>query len=192
METLPLRTGGGNLARRHYRRRRWPGWGSVAVLLAVGLTAYYLGLNMKPVPEKHAPPTVVNLVDPRQELITAGAPGWEYRRTLYADLDGDNSVETIEILARVLRAPKGSDDYQWDDGQPWQVYVQDGGEITHVYARYVQLGRLEVFVTDETPSRLAIAEAQGAGYALYYVEYTGPRRITAKEIANLPVRDRAW
>jgi hypothetical protein len=181
------------LARRSFRRRSRTPWGWLLVVALAAAAGAYLGHSIgRAISERTAPvPEPVTLVDPRHELVTATTPGWEYQRSLQADLDGDNTLETIEILARVLRSPSRPGEYQWDDGQPWQVYVKDGDHITHIYARYVQLGGLEVLVTDEPQPRLVIAETQGAGYALYAVEYGGPGKAKATELAAVPVRDRA-
>jgi hypothetical protein len=164
----------------------WVVWS--ALLVAVVLLVVAPRLGLMPRSGARRP---VNLIDPRQELVVAGSPGWDYHRTFEADLDGDNRPETIEILARVQREPGRDNDYQWDDGQPWQVYVRDGDQLTHVYARWVQLGRLSVYVTDELRPRLIIAESQGAGYALYAVEYQGPDRFKATMMTDFPVRDGA-
>jgi hypothetical protein len=179
--------------RSRYRRRKKVPWRWLACLIAAAvlLVLYLLGaLPWRP-PAAHAP-TMLNLVDPEQQPVTAPAPGWDYSRTLQADLDSDGAQETVHVLARVSRVPGRIDEYMWDDGQPWQVYIQDGDRVTHVYARFVQLGRLDVLITDEERPRLAIVEAQGAGYALYTVVYDGPDQVTLRELARLPVREYAW
>ncbi len=135
------------------------------------------------------PAQQVDLVDPKQELIAAGTPGWEYQQSMTAELDGDGSTEAIYILAKAMKDPNRPGEYQWDDGQPWQVYVQDGGDITRIFARWVQAGRLTVFVTDEEPARLVVAEQEGAGFHLYNVRYKGPGSVKATKMVSFPVRD---
>lgn len=164
----------------------WAIWSGLLVAALLLVVAPRLGLMPKSVARRP-----VDLVDSRQELVVAGAPGWEYHRSFEVDLNGDNHPETVDILARVSRTPERSDDYQWDDGQPWQVYVRDGDQLTHIYARWVQLGRLSVYATDEPRPRLIIAESQGAGYSLYAVEYQGPNRYKAVTITDFAVRDGA-
>jgi len=163
--------------RYHKKRSRWPLWLALAVVVAAAV--YIIGAWTRS----------TNLIDSQQELVNAGTAGWEYQQSMTADLDNDGSTETIFILARVLKDPLDPNEYQWDDGQPWQVYIQDGGDITRVYARFVQIGRLNVFVTDQEPPRLVIAEREGAGYSLYAVRYKGPGRTHTTKLAGFPVRD---
>lgn len=134
----------------------------------------------------------VNLLDKNQRPVLAGTPGWEYHRSLQTDLDQDGATETIEVIARVARTPGNPNEFAWDDGQPWQVYVQDGSKVTYVYNRFVQLGQLQVFTTDESKPRIAIAESQGAGYALYAISYSGPGNARSVQLNNLPVNQHTW
>ena len=159
------------------------------IVLLVVVVVFALSNRWGPIPQT-CDNRPVDLIDPHQELAVADAPGWEYQRTLEADLNGDGEPETIEIIARVLRAPQGAGDYQWDDGQPWQVYIRDGDQTTHVYARWVQLGELLVFVTDDPQPRLVIAESQGAGYALYTVDYHSPGKVKTVMVTSFSVSDR--
>lgn len=183
--------------RRHTRRRRqkripW-GWLAWLTLLIALLAIYFRGGLPYGLPgSTMSPGRTINLVESSQKPVTAGTPGWEYQRTLKADLNGDASEETIVVLARVSRVPGRTDVYQWDDGQPWQIYVQDGPNLTHIYSRYVQLGQLNVFITDEQPARVGIAENQGAGYGLYAVTYVRPGQVRAVELAKLPLKDKIW
>ena len=164
----------------------WIIWGALIATATCFALAFHLGL----ISRVRTSPSV-NLVDPRFELIEGGAVGWDYRRSFEADLNEDGRPETIEILARVSRDSGRGDDYQWDDGQPWQVYVREGDQLTHIYARWVQLGHISVYVTDEPHPRLMIAEAQGAGYALYSVVYKGPGQFETTMVTEFPVRDGA-
>lgn len=87
----------------------------------------------------------VDLIDPSIPAAVAGAEGWGYSRVAEADLTGDGATERVVLTARVEM-------YQgrpaWDDGQPWQVYVEaTDGSRTYLYARRLQLGTLEMRVT---------------------------------------------
>ena len=164
----------------------WIIWGALIATATCFALAFHLGL----ISRVRTSPSV-NLVDPGFVLLEGGAVGWDYRRSFVADLNEDGRPETIEILARVSRDSGRGDDYQWDDGQPWQVYVREGDQLTHIYARWVQLGHISVYVTDEPHPRLMIAEAQGAGYALYSVVYKGPGQFETTMVTEFPVRDGA-
>lgn len=168
--------------RTRYQRRsnRWRiFW--VLVLVLAAATVFYMVKNRN---------QQVNLIDPAQKLVVAGEAGWDYRQYLSADLDGDGSTETVVIMARVAKDPERPGEYQWDDGQPWQIYIQDGDNITHVYARWVQLGNLIVFITDEESARLAIAENEGAGFRLYMTKYTSNGQSKTRKLAGFSVLDR--
>lgn len=97
-----------------------------------------------------------------------------YSRAAQADLDGDGEAERVVLMARAEvrdRRPL------WDDGQPWQVYVEEsGGERTYLYARFVQLGsvtmriglgeegrRPSVVLVEHVPDRVAVYELQYSG-----------------------------
>lgn len=146
----------------------------------------------RPVPLQQDRP--VNLLDPRYPAATAGQQGYHYHESAAADLDGDGRAETVHVIARVERTgqpPPG--DVAWDDGQPWQVYVEAaGGARTHLYARWVQLGRLRVMIGERgSKPVLVILEEGGAGLALYQVTFGGQGQFQAVELAQVPVLDRA-
>ncbi|MBI2873772.1 MAG: hypothetical protein HYY09_01665 [Firmicutes bacterium] len=66
------------------------------------------------------------------------------------DLDRDGVIETLHLVAEVSKLDphlKGlnQDDFIWDDGQPWQVYIEEPtGEQTRIYSRFVQHGWVDV------------------------------------------------
>ena len=85
--------------------------------------------------------------------------------------------------SRRLRSLAGRDEVLrgqplWDDGQPWQVYVEEPtGELTLLFARYVQLGTVTARVTlhePDLPTAVLIIEHLPDGITLYEVEYRGP------------------
>ncbi|HHW10286.1 MAG TPA: hypothetical protein GXX29_09955 [Firmicutes bacterium] len=160
-------------------RRLWPVLVLVLVagaIIIIAISYFYLLPRYR---------QAISLVDPGHELVTQGTPGWEYHKILAADLDGDGETELVHMLARLAEDPMRPGEYQWDDGQPWQVYIEDGTEITHIYARYVQLGKLLALLTAETSPRLALLEIQGAGVALYTIDYRGPERFRVIRLAEL-------
>jgi hypothetical protein len=122
--------------------------------------------------------TPVVLVDSTIPPAVAGADGWMYSQSSEADLDGDGQAERVVLTARaeVMRGRP-----LWDDGQPWQVYVEEpDGARTYLYSRFVQLGSVtirlglpeggqgpSVLLLEHLPDRMALYEAEyrGAGDA---------------------------
>lgn len=121
-----------------------------------------------------AAPEPVDLVDPMIAPAIAGEDGWNFRLTTGADLSGDGTPEQVVLTARVEMV-RGRP--AWDDGQPWQVYVEESdGTRTRLYAQRLQLGTLSMRVTvgdslahptivllEELPDRLAVYEATYRG-----------------------------
>lgn len=122
------------------------------------------------------------LLAPAHGLVKHGAPGWEYSARLRADVDGDGVEETLWVIAQA-ELYKGR--LAWDDGQEWQVYVEeDSGETTHVFARYVQLAQLEVALTMDEPRELLV-NATGPSTAEYYrLRYRGPGQFSGRRIVQ--------
>lgn len=82
----------------------------------------------------------IQLVDPAIPPAVAGEDGWNYRQSAEADLDGDGQPERAVLTARVEMV-RGRP--AWDDGQPWQVYVEEqDGRRTYIYAQRLQIGTL--------------------------------------------------
>src|SRR5690606_15712646 len=67
------------------------------------------------------PAPQVALVDTSIQPGVAGQDGWMYSRSAEADLDGDGAPERVVLMAR---AEVMDGRPLWDDGQPWQVYVE--------------------------------------------------------------------
>jgi hypothetical protein len=127
---------------------------------------------------KAAPPTI-GLVDSAQPLAVAGANGWNYQQSTTADLDGDGKSERVVLTARV-EMMRGRP--VWDDGQPWQLYVEtDDKKRTYMYARYVQLGTLQLRLSDVDSARtrkIVILEHLPDRLAIYEGAYKGPDQLT--------------
>jgi hypothetical protein len=88
---------------------------------------------------------VEDLIDTSIAPAIAGAGGWNYRQTSDADLTGDGRDERVVLTARV-ELVRGRP--AWDDGQPWQVYVEHvDSSRTYLYAQRLQLGTLTLRVT---------------------------------------------
>jgi hypothetical protein len=117
------------------------------------------------------------LVDPQIAPAVAGEDGWMYSQAVEADLDGDGAAERVVLTARaeVMRGRP-----LWDDGQPWQVYVQEAsGERTYLYSRFVQLGAVTLRIglaERERPTTVVLLEHLPDRLAVYEVEYGGPGR----------------
>ena len=78
---------------------------------------------------------VINPVDPQYPPAIAGVDGWDYHKTpdRDEDLDGDGIVDHLHVIAHA--AVDSGGEGLWDDGQPWQVYVETGCVTTHVFSR---------------------------------------------------------
>lgn len=116
---------------------------------------------------------IESLIDSSIAPAAAGEDGWDYHLSSDVDLDGDGEDERVVLTARV-EMPEGRP--AWDDGQPWQVYVEAAdGARTYLYAQRLQLGTLAMRVTrrdeehptivliEHVPDRLRIMEALYAG-----------------------------
>ena len=122
------------------------------------------------------------LVDTAIAPAVAGEDGWNYAQEVEADLDSDGQAERLVLTARV-ELYRGRP--AWDDGQPWQVYVEEGdGRRTYLYSRFVQLGTVamrvgraegglaaSVILLEHLPDRLAVHE----------IQYDGPNDVTTSE-----------
>jgi hypothetical protein len=130
------------------------------------------------VEETPAPPLVDTTIAP----AVAGEEGWNYSQQVESDLDADGEAERLVLTARV-ELYRGRP--AWDDGQQWQVYVEEGdGRRTYLYSRFVQLGTVamrvaraeggdgpSVILLEHLPDRLAVHE----------IQYEGPDDVTASE-----------
>lgn len=124
-----------------------------------------------------APP--IQLVDSTMPPAVAGEAGWEYQLSAEADLTGDGQLERVVLTARVAMV-RGRP--AWDDGQPWQVYVETpDGRRTYVYAQRLQLGTLTMRVgrpDGGQPATVVLLEHLPDRLSLYEGSYLGPARIS--------------
>jgi hypothetical protein len=121
----------------------------------------------------------VDLVDPLIAPATAGEDGWNYRLSTGADLSGDGTSEQVVLTARV-ELVRGRP--AWDDGQPWQVYVEESdGTRTRLYAQRLQLGTLSMRVTvgdSLAPATVVLLEELPDRLSVYEATYRGPGDAT--------------
>jgi hypothetical protein len=122
------------------------------------------------------------LIDPSLPLAATGEE-WGYRQAADADLNGDGNLERVVLAARV-ETYRGR--LAWDDGQPWQLYVEDAdGNRTLVFSRYVQLGTLIMRVTrPEEIERAAVVllEHLPDRMTLYEIHYAAPGAFGVRRI----------
>lgn len=157
------------------------GWAALAVIAGVLFDHFSSRIVM----EQRAS---INLMDPDYPPMVAGKD-WEYHEMVQADLDGDGFKEVVFVIARVQRS---GNTYDFDDGQPWQIYVEElDGLRTHVYSRWVQNGNLEVYVSqDNGKSSLVVLEKQGLSLAMYRLHYGGPGVHRGELIAGVGISRR--
>jgi hypothetical protein len=121
----------------------------------------------------------VQLVDSTIPPAVAGEAGWGYQQSTHADLTGDAQLERVVLTARV-ELYRGRP--AWDDGQPWQVYVEaPDGTRTYVYAQRLQLGTLAMRVSRSEagqPASIVLLEHLPDRLTVYEVSYLGPGRIS--------------
>jgi hypothetical protein len=120
--------------------------------------------------------TPADLIDPDIPAAIAGQDGWNYHRSASADFDGDGATERAVLTARV-EMYRGRP--AWDDGQPWQVYVEaaGGGARTYLYAQRLQLGTLTMRITagaDGRPPTIVLLEHLPHRLSVYEAAYAGP------------------
>ena len=115
------------------------------------------------------------LVDSAITPAVAGSDGWMYTQSVGADLDADGVAERVVLTAR---AEVMNGRPLWDDGQPWQVYVEEpDGERSYLYARYVQLGMVTMRIglaEGGDPATVVLLEHLPDRLALYEIVYRGP------------------
>lgn len=125
------------------------------------------------------------LVDPDIPPAVAGEGGWDYHLSSAVDLDGDGETERVVITARVEMV-RGRP--AWDDGQPWQVYVEDTDRArTYLYAQRLQLGSLVMrlaLAEDSARPAIVLLEHLPDRIRLFEVEYGGPSDVSIAEVYN--------
>lgn len=122
------------------------------------------------VPAAPPPAPALALIDSAIPPAIAGADGWNFQQSVTSDLTGDGQPDRVVLTARV-ELVRGQP--AWDDGQPWQVYVEpSGGGRTYLYSQRLQLGTLTmrlsqpdslhlptVILLEQLPDRIRILEA---------------------------------
>ena len=123
---------------------------------------------------------VARLIDSTIPPAVAGQDGWNYYQSAEADLTGDGQPERIVLTARV-ELYRGRP--AWDDGQPWQVYVETAdGARRYVYAQRLQLGTLTLRIGDRapgTPASIVLLEQLPGSMSVYEATATSDGTITA-------------
>ena len=116
----------------------------------------------------------LQLIDSTIPPAIAGEAGWNYQRSANVDLQGNGRPKRVVLTARV-ELVRGRP--AWDDGQPWQVYLEGPDQArTYLYAQRLQLGSLDMRVTrsdtaqrgtvlliEHLPGRLRILEVVDTG-----------------------------
>lgn len=127
-------------------------------------------------------PTAVHVIDSTISPAVAGAAGWNYQQRASADLDGDGVAEQVVLTARV-ELYRGRP--AWDDGQPWQVYVEAADSArTYIYAQFVQLGTLTMRIgkpAEGAAASIVLIEHLPDRVAVYEARYDGPGRASVSE-----------
>jgi hypothetical protein len=141
--------------------------------------------------------TATSAIDTSIAPAIGGEDGWNYVQRATADLNGDGTAEQAVLTARV-ELYRGRP--AWDDGQPWQAYVETAdGTRTYLYAQRLQLGTLTMRVStadstgassivllEQLPDRMTVYEARydSAGAAKMTVRFQ--RRLDPRGPAAAP------
>lgn len=156
--------------------------------------------NLPPAPTSSAPsarPTESSAapaspIDPSQPPAIAGQGGYNYKQVATADFDADGIAEQAFLIAN---AEVVDGKPLWDDGHSWQLYIEEPtGERTYLFARFVQLGRVDVklgeLVSGEKP-HILVLEQWPMHFNVYDIVYREPqafdaRLLVAQELAQFP------
>ncbi|MCF7801488.1 MAG: hypothetical protein K9N34_05660 [Candidatus Marinimicrobia bacterium] len=112
---------------------------------------------------------------------------WAYYKTQQADLNGDGIEEKIEILANVMRTndSKGfrDRDFNWDDGQKWTSrIIEQAGDTTWIFYRWIQNGRLNGFISTDDPPSIILVQTDYNSINAYKVIYFKHDSIEVSQI----------
>lgn len=123
----------------------------IAILLGCATEAPVEMDEPAPAPATPAPAPPA-LIDAAIAPAIAGEDGWNFQQRVTGDLTGDGRPERVVLTARV-ELVRGQP--AWDDGQPWQVYIESGdGDRTYLYAQRLQLGTLSMRLSQPDATRL--------------------------------------
>jgi hypothetical protein len=124
------------------------------------------------------PDSVPDLVQSRVPQARAGDSLWKYQQSVTADVDGDGKDETVTLLSDVRLDARGIP--MWEDGHRWQVYVDDGGEITRLYARFLPNGKLTAEIATPVGGNrptILLLEQMPDRLGVYEFLYRGPNQV---------------
>jgi hypothetical protein len=123
------------------------------------------------------------------KIHAADVAGWEYRREISADLDGDGKLDRVVIAADVAMGPTGP---LWQSAHRWAVYVEPvSGERTLLYGALVPNGFAEAAVLDPDKDhrrRVLVQERTPRQVRTMEVEYDGGKARLASSM-TYPVAD---
>lgn len=132
----------------------------------------------------------VNLISPHFPPAVGGEPGWDYHKTLSADLDSDGEKERVSVTTNAVWMSEQKE-FAWDDGHPWHVYVEEtDGSRTYLFSNWVQMGHLDVILDREGPG-LFIVASRGGSLVVYRATYRGPGQVEADLAFEIPLSDLA-
>jgi hypothetical protein len=91
--------------------------------------------------------TRVGSTDAARPLDTArvssiDAAEWQHRRSIEADLNGDDTLEHLVIASDVQLSDSATP--LWEDGHRWAVFVEETPQLTLLYAAFVPNRHVEV------------------------------------------------
>lgn len=154
-----------------------------APMLAMLLLTACVDEGPPPAAEPPPPPPpafdAATIIDSAIAPAVAGEDGWNYAIASEADLTGDGVAERAVLTARV-EMYRGRP--AWDDGQPWQVYVEFAdGTRRHLYAQRLQLGTLTLRVAesrDGLPATVILLEQLPHRLRVFEVSFDEARQPT--------------
>jgi hypothetical protein len=144
-----------------------------------------------------SPAPLTDLIDPRYPTGLADEEGWDYRRTLEGDLDGDGSNELVIIAARAALSeestlpPEQAPDslFMWDLHEPWQIWIEEtSGERTCLYSKFTS-GWITGHLDAAVPPRVVLELDNGDSTMRVSVRYFAPDSLQAsRDMVARPAR----
>lgn len=102
--------------------------------------------------------TTLSLVDANTTLATSEDKDYKYSKSWEEDFDHDSTMEKLTVIVNV---EMDDDVPMWEDGHTWQVYVKEGANTKHLYAKMIPMGKLSIhydpksgliYLKEESPS----------------------------------------